>query len=102
MRKWIGGALGRRQQLVNNLSRGRFADGAIAVPDPALRERVLAPAGARLGVEFVKRDGSLLRRQLGQDRKSTRLNSSHGYISYAVFCLKKKKTNTTDSTTLSC
>src|SRR2546429_3914013 len=30
--------------------------------------------------------------QLGdEDRKSTRLNSSHGYISYAVFCLKKKK-----------
>src|SRR2546429_2508567 len=27
---------------------------------------------------------------LGADRKSTRLNSSHGYISYAVFCLKKK------------
>src|SRR2546429_4422672 len=27
-----------------------------------------------------------------QNRKSTRLNSSHGYISYAVFCLKKKKT----------
>src|SRR2546422_6520127 len=29
------------------------------------------------------------------DRKSTRLNSSHGYISYAVFCLKKKKNNET-------
>src|SRR5687768_3521033 len=29
----------------------------------------------------------------GKDRKSTRLNSSHGYISYAVFCLKKKKIN---------
>src|SRR3989449_1198564 len=29
------------------------------------------------------------------DRKSTRLNSSHGYISYAVFCLKKKKINNT-------
>src|SRR2546422_3411548 len=28
-----------------------------------------------------------------RDRKSTRLNSSHGYISYAVFCLKKKNTN---------
>src|SRR2546429_2285066 len=28
---------------------------------------------------------------LAADRKSTRLNSSHGYISYAVFCLKKKK-----------
>src|SRR2546429_9042586 len=30
-----------------------------------------------------------------RDRKSTRLNSSHGYISYAVFCLKKKKSNIT-------
>src|SRR2546429_7876957 len=29
------------------------------------------------------------------DRKSTRLNSSHGYISYAVFCLKKKKKKNT-------
>src|SRR5438105_10266019 len=32
-----------------------------------------------------------LRRPDGQDRKSTRLNSSHEWISYAVFCLKKKK-----------
>src|SRR2546422_10618119 len=31
------------------------------------------------------------------DRKSTRLNSSHGYISYAVFCLKKKKKLRRDS-----
>src|SRR2546422_5369125 len=33
------------------------------------------------------------RQEVGElaDRKSTRLNSSHGYISYAVFCLKKKK-----------
>src|SRR2546422_3201904 len=30
-------------------------------------------------------------RRFPRDRKSTRLNSSHGYISYAVFCLKKKK-----------
>src|SRR5687768_17625355 len=30
----------------------------------------------------------------GEDRKSTRLNSSHGYISYAVFCLKKKNKKT--------
>src|SRR2546429_1191753 len=36
--------------------------------------------------------GNALCRQMhGRDRKSTRLNSSHGYISYAVFCLKKKK-----------
>src|SRR2546422_7322630 len=33
-----------------------------------------------------------------RDRKSTRLNSSHGYISYAVFCLKKKKKNRTTNT----
>src|SRR5256884_6064403 len=34
-----------------------------------------------------------------QDRKSTRLNSSHGYISYAVFCLKKKTTSHTSTNT---
>src|SRR2546422_2182493 len=33
----------------------------------------------------------LLTTDENEDRKSTRLNSSHGYISYAVFCLKKKK-----------
>src|SRR3712207_7713235 len=33
---------------------------------------------------------------LGQDRKSTRLNSSHANISYAVFCLKKKKNMSLD------
>src|SRR5687768_17937768 len=32
-----------------------------------------------------------VQRRFHLDRKSTRLNSSHGYISYAVFCLKKKK-----------
>src|SRR2546422_4673062 len=40
----------------------------------------------------VRRRGrSTTRRRGPSDRKSTRLNSSHGYISYAVFCLKKKK-----------
>src|SRR2546422_8093035 len=34
------------------------------------------------------------------DRKSTRLNSSHGYISYAVFCLKKKKKKSNSTTAL--
>src|ERR1035437_10663066 len=33
----------------------------------------------------------------GTDRKSTRLNSSHANISYAVFCLKKKQTHTTNT-----
>src|SRR5687768_18283061 len=35
--------------------------------------------------------GRAAERRTRRDRKSTRLNSSHGYISYAVFCLKKKK-----------
>src|SRR2546422_7071771 len=37
---------------------------------------------------------------LQRDRKSTRLNSSHGYISYAVFCLKKKKDTLHTTSTL--
>src|SRR5687768_18195167 len=37
------------------------------------------------------RHPSRFARWVRKDRKSTRLNSSHGYISYAVFCLKKKK-----------
>src|SRR2546430_4308403 len=40
------------------------------------------------GVLRLYRDGGLIQIQ---DRKSTRLNSSHSQISYAVFCLKKKK-----------
>src|SRR2546422_8554894 len=44
---------------------------------------------AQLVGELLEHD---LDREADADRKSTRLNSSHGYISYAVFCLKKKKT----------
>src|SRR2546429_2506977 len=40
---------------------------------------------------FARQLGKCKHLQLTGDRKSTRLNSSHGYISYAVFCLKKKK-----------
>src|SRR3712207_7320973 len=42
----------------------------------------------RQGFDGALVDGELL---VGEDRKSTRLNSSHANISYAVFCLKKKK-----------
>src|SRR3712207_7513888 len=41
-------------------------------------------AGGWYGLRFLRK---------GEDRKSTRLNSSHANISYAVFCLKKKKKN---------
>src|SRR2546429_4570318 len=48
---------------------------------------------ARLGDPDAEIAGKTPAPTLGEllDRKSTRLNSSHGYISYAVFCLKKKK-----------
>src|SRR3712207_7200704 len=53
-------------------------------------------------VEAVGRVANILEHQLekdgtrvGRDRKSTRLNSSHANISYAVFCLKKKKNTIT-------
>src|SRR5687768_17758011 len=58
---------------------------------PAAALRALHPVGGVVAeVEVVPRGGIGIRHR-GEDRKSTRLNSSHGYISYAVFCLKKKK-----------
>src|SRR5205809_1819895 len=51
--------------------------------------------GRRLGRRHGQRRGEPRRPRVARrDRKSTRLNSSHGYISYAVFCLKKKKSTT--------
>src|SRR2546422_3472533 len=61
---------------------------------------VLMLASAWSALIWVNAVGSLSS-WVGQmrDRKSTRLNSSHGYISYAVFCLKKKKNSTKPSCT---
>src|SRR5690348_17757959 len=56
------------------------ADSVPAAPDPIAQR--LSETARRLG-------------QSPEDRKSTRLNSSHPSISYAVFCLKKKKNNKT-------
>src|SRR2546422_7739696 len=61
------------------------ADGGDAAPRGRRRAR---------GESRVLSDGGPARPAAARapgDRKSTRLNSSHGYISYAVFCLKKKK-----------
>src|SRR2546422_4387002 len=60
---------------------------------------IYTTSGARIGSPLFSRTTPLARpffastaaRRTRRDRKSTRLNSSHGYISYAVFCLKKKK-----------
>src|SRR2546422_7185367 len=78
------------------LFRSNAASALAEAPD-AQRERIarLLTAGTpppltrRLAGELLLGWGEALR--AWADRKSTRLNSSHGYISYAVFCLKKKK-----------
>src|SRR5205809_5349004 len=59
------------------------------------RSLEMPDALACLRLEHDERVGEqVVAHAVGPDRKSTRLNSSHGYISYAVFCLKKKKKKT--------
>src|SRR3712207_8731336 len=68
----------------------------LSIRENLLRELAVGERGLAVGV--VLEHGHSLHRRLGEadrlveDRKSTRLNSSHANISYAVFCLKKKKT----------
>src|SRR2546428_8432841 len=60
--------------------------------DAAAPERLVDQVERELGpVDVLAANAGL-----GRDRKSTRLNSSHDQISYAVFCLKKKKTTISD------
>src|SRR2546427_7206289 len=75
-----------------------FRSGEAALDDDRAELVGLAAAGAGIGHGA----GSVMAREYAAtplrnpDRKSTRLNSSHSQISYAVFCLKKKKKNTTE------
>src|SRR2546428_4157575 len=80
------------------LFRSPRAQGAPRAPREEVEQFPLgtgAPA-CRSGVLQVGPPGRW-RVALGADRKSTRLNSSHDQISYAVFCLKKKKKDTNDT-----
>src|SRR5260221_2047141 len=65
--------------------------GGFQLPTKTIREMIVGSIDVILQAERL-RDGS---RRITKDRKSTRLNSSHTVISYAVFCLKKK-TNSSD------
>src|SRR3712207_8960235 len=70
--------------------RGQAGDGA---PHPLRVRHELDEPGRQLGL--AQPLDRVTERPDREDRKSTRLNSSHANISYAVFCLKKKTINTT-------
>src|SRR5256884_3695489 len=73
-------------------------------PDPFLGGQVTSPPPSITRVATVARSPYLIQASAAveEDRKSTRLNSSHGYISYAVFCLKKKNHDSIHALKLSC
>src|SRR3712207_7482249 len=63
-----------------------------SVPGDGLGWSAFGGAAVFLGIGQAARDAAILfAHERRPDRKSTRLNSSHANISYAVFCLKKKK-----------
>src|SRR5258708_29151297 len=69
-------------------SDGRVFTGTVEQDVPDVNGYVAIPRGAQ--VELIARNVNIAV-HIRQDRKSTRLNSSHQIISYAVFCLKKKR-----------
>src|SRR5688572_30898055 len=74
---WESASIAAAERYADLAERGLEFPGIVILP--------LLAGGAALGALSLR------------DRKSTRLNSSHSQISYAVFCLKKKKTNNTTS-----
>src|SRR2546430_6588665 len=80
------------------LERARLGDVGVGLDHGAAQSRELAvegaPHAATVLVVHVNDAGA------SGDRKSTRLNSSHSQISYAVFCLKKKNKNTSTPMTM--
>src|SRR6266436_9240242 len=102
MNRWVMSylalALRREGFAVQTLSY-RTMRGTLAEHLARVAERIAALGAPRLHLVGHSLGGVIVLRYLQRgadprvrrDRKSTRLNSSHGYISYAVFCLKKKK-----------
>src|SRR5687768_17629349 len=81
---------GRKQTLVDGIEVEKAVQG-IPRPKMPIHQRCIQLPALNLSVVEPGEAGVVqIVKHLLQDRKSTRLNSSHGYISYAVFCLKKK------------
>src|SRR3989449_1366169 len=73
------------------------SDGSVKIMDfgiARLQSAEVTGSGAIVGTPTYMAPEQITNGAITPDRKSTRLNSSHGYISYAVFCLKKKKKKT--------
>src|SRR5438045_7819852 len=81
--------------LFRSLAFRLVADNAARLSDPRLIARVVADVADAAGTDGMV-GGQVIDIE-SEDRKSTRLNSSHLGISYAVFCLKKKKNKTVTS-----
>src|SRR2546426_9216136 len=85
-------ALGRIFSFIEEIGAARLAG----------RQMIVVSSGAvALGADALKMKSSTASLRQKQDRKSTRLNSSHLVISYAVFCLKKKKKEITTTECMS-
>src|SRR5690554_7443399 len=88
-----GKELSREQiaYFVRGITAGYVSEGQIAAFAMAVFFKGMKMAERVALTEEMRNSGSVLNWQSLKDRKSTRLNSSHVRISYAVFCLKKKK-----------
>src|SRR5687768_5956330 len=96
MQSWLADPIGVLSGRVFDANIFHPSAGTLTFSDHLLLQSpVLSPLYAATGSLVLCYNvlliGSLALSGLAIDRKSTRLNSSHGYISYAVFCLKKKK-----------
>src|SRR2546427_3518718 len=87
----VGPRLQRRSRVGGASRRREHAQGRPRPRAHASDARAPTAPGVRLAVPDHNGHRARLRRATRGDRKSTRLNSSHSQISYAVFCLKKKK-----------
>src|SRR5436305_7951795 len=83
--------VGRNEELVGRALRGRREGVVVATKFGNVRGEDGSFKGVNGKPEYVRSACEASLKRLG-DRKSTRLNSSHVRISYAVFCLKKKRT----------